>query len=59
MGSTPQFHPDHPQRRALAVCFDMLQTTLLYKEILIEMDLSLYLPALEHWCQKYPNMPVP
>ena len=34
---------------------DVIQTTLFYEGILLELDPSLYLPALDAWCQKYPQ----
>jgi hypothetical protein len=39
----------------LLYAFDVIQTALFYEGVLIEMAPSLYLPALESWCQKYPQ----
>jgi hypothetical protein len=39
----------------LLFAFDVLQTVLYYEGILIEMELALYMPALEIWSEKYPN----
>jgi hypothetical protein len=39
----------------LLYSLDVIQTSLFYEGILLEMDPSLYLPALDAWCQKYPQ----
>ncbi len=35
--------------------FDMIQFALTYEGILLELDPSLYVPALENWCKRNPD----
>ena len=41
--------------RLLLQTFDMVQLALTYEGILIELDPTLYVPALEAWCKRHPD----
>ncbi len=53
----PPIHPDRITGEDVLLynAFEMIQAALYYEGILIEMDLAMYLPALEAWGEKYPN----